>query len=266
MLETAIKPQISSEAVPTQAKKILRWETNDRMGGKVPVWDTAKTAKDNVAMEIAAAANPEDESFNAALAYADASAGVTPDEAFGFGDIIDMVNPLQHLPVVGYLYREVTGDQIKPISRIIGGGIYGGGIGAAGGLVDTVVEYETGTDIAGNAMALVKDGKSPQFRSDVAKSIDVSGSSKAAQALADFKDNTNSMEELGTALSFADLGGHQTAQQTQPQQPQRIAMAHGRTAGTQAVDYYTAEDPIIYQPAKREQITKLIFDFPSLND
>ena len=253
MLETAIKPQISSEPAPAQAKKILRWETNDRMGGKVPVWDTAKTAKDNVAMEIASAANPADESFNAALAYADASAGVTPDEAFGFGDLIDMVNPLQHLPVVGYLYREV-----------IGGGIYGGGIGAAGGLVDTVVEYETGADIAGNAMALIKDGKSPQFRSEIAKSIDVSGSSKTAQALSDFKDNTNSMEELGTALSFADLGSQQTAKQPQP--PQRVAMAHGRTAGTQAVDYYTAQEPIIYQPAKREPITKLTFDYPSLND
>lgn len=260
MLETAIKPQSQADAAPQQTRKILRWETNDRMGGKVPIWDTAKTAKDSVSMELASAANPHDESFNAALAYADASAGVTEDEAFGFGDLVDMVNPLQHLPVVGVLYREVTGDQIKPISRIIGGGLFGGGIGAASGLIDTVVEYETGTDMAGNAMALVKDGKAPHFRGEIAKSIDTSGTA----ALAEFKDNTNEMEELGTALSFADLG--QTAPQKTPPTTYQVAMADGRTAGSRTAMHQPTSHDVIYAPAKREPITELMFDYPSLND
>ncbi|HCZ12942.1 MAG TPA: hypothetical protein DHV16_12065, partial [Nitrospiraceae bacterium] len=42
-----------------------------------------------------------------------------------FGDILDIVNPLQHIPVVSTVYRSETGDKISPGSRIIGGAIFG---------------------------------------------------------------------------------------------------------------------------------------------
>ena len=161
MIETAIQNTTTphQNTADKDGRKILRWEHNDRMGGRIPVWDTAKTAKDKVAMELASAANPADKSFDAAMAYADSSQSYGADEAFGFGDLVDMVNPLHHLPIVGHVYREVTGDDIKPISRIIGGGVFGGGIGAASGLIDTVVEYETGSDLAGNAIYIRRRGR-----------------------------------------------------------------------------------------------------------
>src|SRR5215470_6180450 len=31
--------------------------------------------------------------------------------AFGFGDLVDIVNPLQHIPVVATIYRNMTGDR-----------------------------------------------------------------------------------------------------------------------------------------------------------
>ena len=31
-----------------------------------------------------------------------------------------MINPLQHIPVVSYLYRQFTGDSIRPIGQIVG--------------------------------------------------------------------------------------------------------------------------------------------------
>ena len=41
-----------------------------------------------------------------------------------FWDFVDIVNPLQHIPVVNTIYRELTGDTIKGVSRVIGGGLY----------------------------------------------------------------------------------------------------------------------------------------------
>jgi len=46
-----------------------------------------------------------------------------------FGDIIDTLNPLQHIPVVGEAYRSMTGDSISPQARIAGGALWGGPLG-----------------------------------------------------------------------------------------------------------------------------------------
>ncbi len=47
-----------------------------------------------------------------------------------FGDLLDAVNPLQHLPVISTIYRGLTGDTINPGARTVGGLIYGGPAGA----------------------------------------------------------------------------------------------------------------------------------------
>lgn len=121
-----------------------------------------------IAANLTAAMNghpPQPGSFSAALAYQDmqgpAPAAESPpaeaeDDSFGFADIIDFVNPLQHIPIVSYFYRQITGDTIKPIAQIVGGAVFGGPIGAAGGLVNAVVEEETGRDLTGNAIALAQ--------------------------------------------------------------------------------------------------------------
>ncbi|MEO0412891.1 MAG: hypothetical protein AAF221_13745 [Pseudomonadota bacterium] len=56
---------------------------------------------------------------------------------FSFGDFIDMINPLHHIPVVGQVYRAVTGDQISDTARMAGGGLFAGplGIGIAAGTI-----------------------------------------------------------------------------------------------------------------------------------
>jgi hypothetical protein len=35
-----------------------------------------------------------------------------------FGDVLEALNPLQYVPVVGMIYREVTGDTVHPALRI----------------------------------------------------------------------------------------------------------------------------------------------------
>ncbi len=77
----------------------------------------------------------------------------TAQESFNINDFIDIINPLQNLPILGSLYRKMTGDEIKESSRLIGGTIYGGPIGLMGALADIGVKQETGKDIGANLMA-----------------------------------------------------------------------------------------------------------------
>lgn len=77
------------------------------------------------------------------------------ENGLSFSDLIDVINPLQHLPVVSTLYREWTGDEIAPAAKVVGGAIYGGPIGAAASLVNAVIEESTGKDIGGHALALL---------------------------------------------------------------------------------------------------------------
>lgn len=141
---------------------------NERMGGLVPSWELPKSAKDQISADLSGAINAEkNQSFENALALqSDGShASNANTEEFGFGDLFDIINPLHHIPLVGTAYRELTGDQIKPIGKIIGGSVFGGGVGAASGLVNVVIEAETGNDIAGNAARMVMHGERPKFKS-----------------------------------------------------------------------------------------------------
>jgi hypothetical protein len=54
--------------------------------------------------------------------------------SFSFKDILDMLNPLQHLPVISTLYRKLTGETLGGVARIIGGAIYG----RAGGIASMI--------------------------------------------------------------------------------------------------------------------------------
>lgn len=59
---------------------------------------------------------------------------------FGFLDALDIVNPLQHIPVVGWLYREFTGDTIKPAAAIAGGALFGGPVGFASAVLTAAMD------------------------------------------------------------------------------------------------------------------------------
>lgn len=80
------------------------------------------------------------------------------DDGFTFGDVLDVVNPLQHLPVVGTAYREITGDTISPAAKIIGGMIFGGPIGMVLAIVNAIFEEATGKEF-GTAVADLVTGE-----------------------------------------------------------------------------------------------------------
>lgn len=89
---------------------------------------------------------------------------VTPDQGaatfFGpggpsFNDILDLINPLQHLPIVSSIYRSLTGDKIGDGPRVIGGLLWGGPIGLFSATADLAIEKDSGRDMIGTLAAAV---------------------------------------------------------------------------------------------------------------
>ena len=68
-------------------------------------------------------------------------------DGFTFFDFLDIINPLQHVPVISTIYRSITGDQIDPGSRIAGAILFGGPLGGALASMDVAVKHKTGSDI-----------------------------------------------------------------------------------------------------------------------
>ena len=77
------------------------------------------------------------------------------DDGFSFADILDIVNPLQHLPIVSTVYRALTGDEIASAPRVLGDGLFGGPIGAAVGVANAVLKYLSGKDVGEHMLALL---------------------------------------------------------------------------------------------------------------
>lgn len=67
-------------------------------------------------------------------------------ESFSFWDVVDIFNPLQHIPLVGTVYREITGDEIGGFARVAGGALFGGPIGAGAGIVGMAFAEAAGKD------------------------------------------------------------------------------------------------------------------------
>ncbi|MES2728930.1 MAG: hypothetical protein V4621_02375 [Pseudomonadota bacterium] len=150
------RPLAAQTQKPAALPPVFRLESRlidgeKRTAGTMPVWGAPQT----IAEEIAATA--QDKTTGGAAEFAHSLAPQTQiapgDQPFGFGDLIDMINPLQHIPLLNMAYRHVTGDAIRPVGKIIGGTLFGGPLGGAVALVDTAIESGTGQDMAGLAMA-----------------------------------------------------------------------------------------------------------------
>lgn len=97
------------------------------------------------------------------------AAGTTPrGQELSFADIVDTLNPLQHIPVVAQIYRHLTGDTISPMARVAGGALYGGPIGLVTSLLDAAVAEQSGSDIGEHLIATLTGGEAPTQVADAA--------------------------------------------------------------------------------------------------
>jgi hypothetical protein len=57
-----------------------------------------------------------------------------------FHDVVEIFNPLEHLPVISTIYQAVTGDKPSTGQRIVGDTLYGGPIGFLAAVVQTMAD------------------------------------------------------------------------------------------------------------------------------
>lgn len=84
------------------------------------------------------------------------------DDGFSFDDLLDIINPLQHLPVISTIYRHLTGDTIKPLEQIAGDTLFGGLTGLVSSVANYAFEKVAGENLGDMVYAFVtgEDNKS----------------------------------------------------------------------------------------------------------
>lgn len=105
------------------------------------------------------------------------------DGDFTFDDFIDIINPLQHIPVVSTLYRQISGDEISAPARVFGGTLFGGPSGFLSAVANVFFDEVAGQDIGETMIALVT-GEDAAGEPQFAEGGDMAGGEKAMAAAA----------------------------------------------------------------------------------
>jgi hypothetical protein len=69
------------------------------------------------------------------------------DDGLDVKDAFDIVNVLQHIPVVSTVYQDVMGEDISAVSKLSGGYLYGGAFGLAFSALDLAIESYSGSSV-----------------------------------------------------------------------------------------------------------------------
>jgi hypothetical protein len=149
-----------------------------------------------LAPEPAATSEERFDSTLEALEKAEKESDFFGEDGFTFGDFLDLINPLQHLPVISTIYRAISGDEISQGSRILGGAIFGGPIGLASAVANAAVEQATGKDIGALALSI--------FDSDETDAGDPPATAIAAGAVPDDMVPSPSPEPSGAEAAALD--------------------------------------------------------------
>jgi hypothetical protein len=100
-----------------------------------------------------------------------------------FENVLDIVNPLEHLPVVSTIYHAITGNQSGDVEKIAGDTLYGGPIGLLSSVADVAFEKITGKNFGDTMLAMVGIGGGDSAKNTVlasAKTPDAEISTTAA--------------------------------------------------------------------------------------
>lgn len=139
----------------------------------------------------------------------------------GFADLLDVINPLQHIPVVGELYRELTEDQIAAPARIAGGAIFGGPLGFVSGLVNAIFVDAAGQNLGEAVLATVfgEDGAEPESALAAAPDAAPTAVRQVVAAAPQYPDMGQSQQPLTGAAALRALGADLRLAEQSPTPP-----------------------------------------------
>ncbi len=120
------------------------------------------------------------------------------EDGFTFDDVLDMVNPLQHIPVASKQYQEATGDTASEGAKLVGGVVFGaltGGIlGLVAALVNAAVRNDTGKDLTDHALALMEEESPTELATSATNSDKPAESGASADASIENKGSISATE------------------------------------------------------------------------
>jgi hypothetical protein len=171
-------------------------------------------------------------------ASAMASAASAPDEGGAtFDDLLDIVNPLQHIPIVSTIYRAITGDHIKTFPKIAGDTLYGGVTGFIGSLADSIFEKITGKSVGDTVLAFAESLFAPSSSSAPATGVADAATAPTTVALHAPTSLQGPAAVAPAALESFSIPGQDalltalTRKGTDPALAQRAADAYRRSMG-----------------------------------
>ncbi len=126
-------------------------------------------------------------------------------DGFTFLDFLDIVNPLQHIPIVATLYRDLTGDEIDPGSRIAGATLFGGPIGAIVATANVALSETTGKDMGDHIVAFLNGEDEPAAAVTAANAPQEKGGAIQVATLGPLSPMTANLEVLEWAQREAAL-------------------------------------------------------------
>ncbi|MDE3016811.1 MAG: hypothetical protein KGI29_07860 [Pseudomonadota bacterium] len=88
-----------------------------------------------------------------------------------FKDLLDTINPLEHIPIISSIYQSITGDTPSTGSRLAGGALFGGPLGFAASLFNAILKSGTGADLEGNVMAAIEGRPVPALQTSQATQV-----------------------------------------------------------------------------------------------
>lgn len=91
----------------------------------------------------------------------DTDQGLFGKDGLTFGDVLDAVNPLNHIPVVSELFASATGSAPSTASKLAGGALLGGPIGFVASLATVIFEQATGASPVQAVVAALSGEDSP---------------------------------------------------------------------------------------------------------
>lgn len=89
---------------------------------------------------------------------ADGARAASATQDLDFGDLLDIANPLQHIPLVSEVYRSLTGDSISDSAQVVGDALYGGPLGLISGVFSNAIQTAEGSS-PGRALIAALNGE-----------------------------------------------------------------------------------------------------------
>jgi len=175
---------------------------------------------------------------------------------FDFHDILDIINPLHHLPVINSIYRSEVKDEIGAVPRILGSMLYGGGvigalIGAASAIVNIVIEHETGKDLGQHIYtAIFGEGAGTRRTTQVAAPKTGEAAAAAAKKAAETK-----------AAEAGNPGAHAAANTATNTPTNTIASTPGAKALTSKADAALQAFARTHRDGPNHAVAKLLLNF-----